>query len=273
MKRTLESADPQPSRLPEAAPEILVPFGATDVPAADKAGLVRGLFDRVAPKYDLMNDLMSLGAHRIWKAAAVDWLMPRPEMRVADVAGGTADMAIRIVRAAGGAPAIAAAGGAVRVIDINEAMMAVGRRRVSGCGLDGAISFIASDAEVLPFADASLDAYVIAFGLRNVTEPERALAEARRVLAPGGRFLCLEFSKPRLPLLGSAYARISDSALPALGRLVAGDAEAYRYLKDSIRRFPGQKRLAAMIEGAGLGCVRVRNLSGGIAAMHSAWRI
>ncbi len=250
-----------------------VPFGTEDIPAAEKAGRVAAVFDSVAPRYDLMNDLMSFGAHRLWKAACVDWLMPRPEMRILDVAGGTGDMAIRMARAAGGAAAIAQAGGRISVLDINPAMMAVGRQRVTGAGLDRVIGFGAADAEALPLADRSVDAYTIAFGLRNVTRPERALAEAYRALAPGGRFLCLEFSKPRWPLLRPVYERYSDIVLPRLGARVAGDADSYRYLAESIRRFPDQKRLAAMIEAAGFGQVKLRNLSGGIAAIHSAWRL
>lgn len=250
-----------------------VPFGALDVPVTEKTARVRGIFESVAARYDLMNDLMSGGLHRLWKAAAVDWLRPRAGQDIVDVAGGTGDVAMRIVEAAGGAPAFAAAGGSVRVLDINEAMMAVGRGRVAARGLAETVAFVATDAEALPLPPASVDAYVIAFGLRNVTRPERALREAARVLRPGGRFLCLEFSRVRLPLLGSVYARYSDRVLPWLGERVASDRAAYRYLVDSIRRFPDQERLAAMIAAAGLGQVKVRDLSGGIAAMHSAWRI
>jgi demethylmenaquinone methyltransferase/2-methoxy-6-polyprenyl-1,4-benzoquinol methylase len=249
-----------------------VPFGGEDIPEGEKAGRVEAVFEAVAPKYDLMNDLMSFGAHRLWKAACVDWLIPKPGMRILDVAGGTADMAVRIAKRAGGA-AIEAAGGNITVIDVNEAMMAVGKDRVGTAGLDRVIGFSRGDAEALPIADASADAYVIAFGLRNVTHPDAALSEARRVLAPGGRFLCLEFSKPRWPLLGPVYDGYSDHVLPRMGAMVAGDADAYRYLVESIRRFPDQDRLAAMIEAQGLDQVRVRNLAGGIAAMHSAWRL
>ncbi|MFM2129963.1 MAG: ubiquinone/menaquinone biosynthesis C-methyltransferase UbiE [Pseudomonadota bacterium] len=256
---------------PQAAREDSVPFGVLDVPAAEKAGRVRAVFDSVAENYDLMNDLMSGGLHRLWKTAAVDWLNPRPDARIIDVAGGTADIAMRIVRAAGGPQAVAAAGGAVTVIDINAAMMTVGRKRVARAGLAGTIGFACADAEALPLADASVDTYVIAFGLRNVTRTGRALAEARRVLAPGGRFLCLEFSRPRLPLIGPVYDVYSDHVLPWLGRKVAGDGEAYRYLAESIRRFPDQPRLAAMMAEAGFEQVRVRDLAGGIAAMHSGW--
>jgi demethylmenaquinone methyltransferase/2-methoxy-6-polyprenyl-1,4-benzoquinol methylase len=250
-----------------------VPFGAADVPVAEKAGRVGAVFDSVAGRYDLMNDLMSGGLHRLWKAAAVDWLRPRPEARIVDVAGGTADVALRIARAVGGGAALSAAGGSLTVIDINPSMMAVGRARVAAAGLAGAIGFACADAEALPLADASVDAYVIAFGLRNVTHPERALEEARRVLAPGGRYLCLEFSRPRLPLIGPVYDRYSNHVLPWLGDKVAGDAASYRYLAESIRRFPDQPHLASMMAAAGFERIRVRDLAGGIAALHSAWVI
>jgi demethylmenaquinone methyltransferase/2-methoxy-6-polyprenyl-1,4-benzoquinol methylase len=255
-----------------AGPER-VPFGAANVPVAEKAGRVRAVFDSVAGRYDLMNDLMSGGLHRLWKAAAVDWLRPRPGARIIDVAGGTADVALRIARAVGGGAALEAAGGRLTVIDINPSMMAVGRARVAAAGLAGAIGFACADAEALPLADASIDAYVIAFGLRNVTRPERALEEARRVLAPGGRYLCLEFSRPRLPLIGPIYDRYSDHVLPWLGDKVAGDSESYRYLAESIRRFPDQPRLASMMAAAGFERIRVRDLAGGIAALHSAWAL
>ncbi|TDI67867.1 MAG: bifunctional demethylmenaquinone methyltransferase/2-methoxy-6-polyprenyl-1,4-benzoquinol methylase UbiE [Alphaproteobacteria bacterium] len=261
-----------PAQAPGASPDT-VPFGAADIPASEKAGRVGAVFESVAPRYDVMNDLMSFGAHRLWKAAAVDWLMPLPAWRVLDVAGGTGDMAIRIARRVGGPAAMAAAGGGVTVIDTSAAMMAVGRQRVAARGLGPAIEFCAGDAESLAVADGAADAYVIAFGLRNVTHPMRALEEAYRVLAPGGRFLCLEFSKPRWPLLGPVYDRYCDHVLPWVGGMVADDAEAYCYLGESIRRFPDQKRLAAMIEAAGFGQVRVRDLIGGIAAIHSAWRL
>jgi demethylmenaquinone methyltransferase/2-methoxy-6-polyprenyl-1,4-benzoquinol methylase len=262
-----------PDAMPEAADVSRVPFGADDVPAHEKVGRVRAVFDQIAPRYDLMNDLMSGGLHRLWKAAAVDWLMPRAAMRIIDVAGGTADMALRIQKAAGGAATMAAAGGTVTVIDINPTMMTVGRERVATRGGAGTIGFACADAEALALPDASVDAYVIAFGLRNVTDPARALAEAFRVLAPGGRFLCLEFSRPRWPLLGPVYDRYSDTMLPWLGDKIAGDAAAYRYLAESIRRFPDQDRLARMLGDAGFEQIKVRDLAGGIAAIHAAWRI
>ena len=250
-----------------------VPFGAIDVPAAEKVGRVRAVFDSVAARYDVMNDLMSGGLHRLWKAAAVDWLRPRANHRIIDVAGGTADIARRIAHAAGGPEAIAAAGGRLTVIDINPSMMAVGQERVAHAGLADTIAFACADAEALPLKDASVDICVIAFGLRNVTRPQKALSEARRVLAPGGRYLCLEFSRPRWPLLGPVYDTYSDHVLPWLGDKVAGDAESYRYLAESIRRFPDQETLAAMMATAGFEQIRVRNLAGGIAALHSGWVI
>ena len=244
-------------------------FGYRSVPKAEKAALVRGLFDRVATRYDLMNDLMSAGVHRLWKAALIDWLNPRPPLRLLDVAGGTGDIAFRFLERTGGA----ARGAEVLVCDINEAMIAVGRDRAIDRGILQGIDWLAGDAERLPIADASVDAYTIAFGIRNVTDLDRALAEARRVLRPGGRFLCLEFSHVVLPGLDRLYDVYSFAMLPRLGQFVAGDGAPYRYLAESIRRFPDQAGFAARIEAAGLGQVRYRNLSGGIAALHSAWRI
>jgi|ERR1051326_6241712 demethylmenaquinone methyltransferase/2-methoxy-6-polyprenyl-1,4-benzoquinol methylase len=245
-----------------------VSFGAHDVPEEDKASLVGEVFSSVARRYDLMNDLMSGGIHRLWKDAMVEWLNPRPGMRVLDVAGGTGDIAFRIAelaRARGGEAEIS-------VCDINFDMLTEG---IAGAGARGEerIRWICGDAEALPFADASQDAYTIAFGIRNVTHIERALTEACRVLKPGGRFLCLEFSRVEAPGLDALYDRFSSAVLPRLGELVAKDGEAYRYLAESIRRFPPQAAFAKMIERAGLSRVKVRNLTGGIAALHSAWKI
>ena len=245
-------------------------FGFARVALADKAALVREVFARVAPSYDLMNDLMSAGIHRLWKADMIAWLKPRAGMRIADVAGGTGDIALRILERAPGAR--------VSVCDVNEAMLGVGRDRaldrgmVSGNGMGG-IDWLCGDAENLPFADGAMDALTIAFGIRNVTHIEAALGEARRVLKPGGRFLCLEFSRLAVPALEPLYDAFSFRLLPALGAIVTGDRAAYQYLVESIRRFPDQERFAAMITGAGLSLCRYRNLSGGIAALHSAWRI
>jgi demethylmenaquinone methyltransferase/2-methoxy-6-polyprenyl-1,4-benzoquinol methylase len=243
-------------------------FGFRDVPEAEKEGLVREVFSSVAARYDLMNDLMSAGVHRIWKDAAVEWLNPRPGWKSIDVAGGTGDIAFRIVdmvRARGGEAA-------VTVCDINENMVGEGKRRADAKG-EAAITWTVGDAEALPAPDNSFDSYTIAFGIRNVTHIEKALVEARRVLKPGGRFLCLEFSHVDVPGLDTIYDAYSFKLLPKMGDWVAKDAESYRYLAESIRRFPSRETFARMIEAAGLGQVKVRTLSGGIAAMHSAWRL
>jgi demethylmenaquinone methyltransferase/2-methoxy-6-polyprenyl-1,4-benzoquinol methylase len=243
-------------------------FGFRDVPEGEKQGLVREVFSSVASKYDLMNDLMSGGVHRLWKDSFVEWLNPQPGWRLLDVAGGTGDIAFRIadrVRARGGAADIT-------VCDINPDMIAEGIKRAKAKG-EGGITWVTGDAEALPIPDASMDGYTIAFGIRNVTHLDRALREARRVLKPGGRFLCLEFSRVEVPGFDALYDAYSMNILPRLGQAVAGDADSYRYLAESIRRFPAQARFAKMIEAAGLGRVKVRNLTGGIAAMHSAWKL
>ena len=239
-------------------------FGFRTVRQEEKAPLVRAVFDSVATRYDLMNDLMSLGVHRLWKRALIDWLNPRPGMALLDVGGGTGDIALGFLRRGGGH---------VFVCDVNRGMLAVGRDRAVDRGVLEGITWLGGDAERLPVADGSMDAYTTAFCIRNVTRITDALAEARRVLKPGGRFLCLEFSRVVLPLLDRLYEGYSLRVLPVLGGVVAGDAAAYRYLAESIRRFPAQEAFAALIADAGLEQVKVRNLSGGIAAIHSAWRI
>jgi demethylmenaquinone methyltransferase/2-methoxy-6-polyprenyl-1,4-benzoquinol methylase len=247
-----------------------VDFGFRRVPEEEKAPLVRDVFDRVATRYDLMNDLMSAGIHRLWKAEMVARLRPRAGQRLIDVAGGTGDIARRVLpalRATGGAT-----GGAI-VCDVNASMIEVGRIRALDDGILAGIEFVCGDAERLPFADRSFDLYTIAFGIRNVTRLERALAEARRVLRPGGRFMCLEFTPAVAPLLKPLYDLYSFRVLPLIGQIVAGDRDAYTYLAESIRRFPPPDVLARMIEEVGLGQARFRSLTGGIAALHSAWRI
>src|SRR5258708_15542554 len=237
-----------------------VSFGYRDVPEAEKEGLVREVFSTVAQKYDLMNDLMSAGVHRLWKDAMVEWLNPQPGWRVLDVAGGTGEIAFRIAELArkrGGEASIT-------VCDINADMVKEGVRRAQSLG-EHAIDWLTGDAEALPIADSSMDVYTIAFGSRNVTHIDKALGEARRVLKPGGRFLCLEFSRVEAPGFDAFYAAYSMNVLPRLGKLVAGDGDAYRYLAESIRRFPPQAAFAKMIEKAGLSRVKVRNLTGGVA--------
>ena len=243
-------------------------FGFRDVPEDEKEGLVKEVFSSVAARYDLMNDLMSAGVHRIWKDAMVEWLNPQPGWTSLDVAGGTGDIAFRIagmVRARGGEAD-------VTVCDINQQMLGEGVRRAAEKN-ETTIEWVCGNAEALPFADSQFDSYTIAFGIRNVTHIEKALAEARRVLKPGGRFLCLEFSKVEVPGLDTLYDAYSFKLMPKIGGLVAKDEESYRYLAESIRRFPPQAKFAGMIANAGLSQVKIRNLSGGIAAMHSAFKI
>jgi demethylmenaquinone methyltransferase/2-methoxy-6-polyprenyl-1,4-benzoquinol methylase len=257
-----------------AAREAQTHFGFRTVDVGQKAGLVRAVFDSVAGQYDLMNDLMSGGVHRLWKSSMIDWLNPRPGSHLLDVAGGTGDIALRFIERLTASPESSASGPAhVTVCDINQAMIGVGRDRALNRGLLAEIDWICGDAQALPVASSSVDAYTIAFGIRNVTDIAAALAEARRVLKPGGRFLCLEFSHVVLPGLKAAYEAYSFKILPTLGEMVAGNREAYQYLAESIRRFPDQAAFAGMIEAAGLDQVKVRNLSGGVAALHSAWRI
>ena len=246
-------------------------FGYQEVRPEDKSALVGDLFARVAARYDLMNDLMSAGVHRLWKAALIDRLAPRPGLRLLDVAGGTGDIAFRVLDRV--ARRGAAAPARIMVCDVNPAMLEVGRDRAIDANRLDAIEWVCADAEALPLPERSVDAYTIAFGIRNVTRIDRALAEARRVLVPGGRFLCLEFARVPSPALRRVYDLYSFAVLPWLGARVAGDAAAYRYLVESIRRFPDQATFSRMIEQAGLERVRHRDLSGGIAAIHSAWRL
>jgi demethylmenaquinone methyltransferase/2-methoxy-6-polyprenyl-1,4-benzoquinol methylase len=246
-------------------------FGFRHVPEKEKARLVRAIFDRVASRYDLMNDLMSAGIHRWWKAEMISWLRPRPNHRLLDVGGGTGDIALRAL------PYLARPGadtaGGVTVCDVSAPMLALGRARALDQGILTGIEWLCGDAERLPIADRSIDLYTIAFGLRNVTRIDMALAEARRVLKPGGHFMCLEFTPEIGPLLQPLYDLYSFQLLPLLGQIVTGDRNAYRYLVESIRLFPCQSELAEMIGRAGLDQVKFRNLTGGLAALHSAWRL
>ena len=253
--------------------EATTHFGFRTVDRAEKAGLVADVFNDVAERYDLMNDLMSGGLHRHWKTALIDWLKPRPPMHLVDLAGGTGDVAYRVLERAG------RRGGDVQatVVDINARMLAMGRaradRRPAARSKDGRLHWLCADAERLPIAEAAVDAVTIAFGIRNCTDIAAVLAEARRVLRPGGRFLCLEFSRFAMPGVAPLYDAYSFRVIPRLGALVARNREAYQYLVESIRRFPDQDRFAEMIGAACLEQVRYRNLAGGIAALHSAWRI
>ena len=245
-----------------------VPFGSREVPLGDKQALVDDVFRSVARRYDLMNDLMSFGLHRAWKdvlVAAVNPPKNRP-FAVLDIAGGTGDVAMRIVAAGG-------AGTYATVCDINAAMLAVGRERATARGLGDAVTFTEANAEALPFKDRSFDAATIAFGIRNVPRIEAALAEAYRVLKIGGRFLCLEFSAVNVPGLAELYDLYSFNVIPALGRMVVGDAESYRYLVESIRRFPKPPAFADMMRAAGLARVSHHLMTGGIVALHSGWRL
>lgn len=239
-------------------------FGFEDIDPAEKPSRVKGVFTSVAGRYDLMNDLMSAGVHRLWKASLIDRLRPRPDMHLLDVAGGTGDIAFRF-RDAGG--------GKVSVVDLTESMVRVGRDRAIDSGRMTGIDWVVGDAQRLPLPDASVDAYTIAFGLRNVTEIDTALAEARRVLKPGGHFLCLEFSRVVLPGLDALYDQYSFRLLPKIGEIVARDRDSYVYLVESIRRFPPQLELEAKMRKVGFAQVDHMNLSGGIAAIHSGWAI
>lgn len=240
-------------------------FGFEEVAWTEKARRVRGVFDSVAPKYDLMNDLMSAGLHRLWKQFTLSQTLLRPGQRALDVAGGTGDIARGLLQQVGER-------GLVVLSDINGAMLAQGRDRSIDLGVLRGIEYVQANAEHLPFADDSFDCITIAFGLRNVTDKPAALASMRRVLRPGGQLLVLEFSQPTVPALKPVYDAYSFKVLPALGKLVAGDADSYRYLAESIRKHPDQEALLAMLREAGLEDCRYHNLSGGIVALHRGFK-
>jgi demethylmenaquinone methyltransferase/2-methoxy-6-polyprenyl-1,4-benzoquinol methylase len=244
-------------------------FGFDRVPLAEKQRLVDGVFRRVARRYDLMNDLMSGGLHRVWKDALVSVVRPPRSAKrwaLADVAGGTGDIALRVI-AAGGPETRAT------VLDANQEMLAVGRQRAVKRGLDHVVRFVRANAESLPLGDRTQDAVAIAFGIRNVPRIDVALAEAFRVLRTGGQYICLEFSSCDLPGLDALYDLYSFRVIPTIGRLVVGDAEPYRYLVESIRRFPNPEAFAAKMEDAGFRRVSCRIMSGGIVALHRGWRL
>jgi len=265
-----QQAHSRSGRTGRAPEEMPTSFGFTKVAEGHKQVLVDEVFHKVADRYDLMNDLMSGGLHRVWKDAMVSFLAPPKSAssgwRLLDVAGGTGDIATRVVNRSGGtARAI--------VCDINESMLGVGRDRAEKAGLSDLITFSQGNAEELPFPDRSFDAYTIAFGIRNVPDIPKALREAHRVLKRGGRFMCLEFSEVDVPLLDKVYDAFSFNAIPTIGRWVTGDGDPYRYLVESIRNFPNQERFADMIREAGFERVSFRNYSGGIAALHSGWKL
>lgn len=244
-------------------------FGFKSVKIDEKQKLVNDVFSKVADRYDLMNDLMSGGLHRIWKNILIDWLAPSPhanKFKLLDVAGGTGDIARKFLAASGKTSQ-------AMICDISEDMLRAGRTTTGNSSLRNRLTHICGNAEDLPFEDRSFDAYTIAFGIRNVTRIDRALAEAFRVLKPGGRFLCLEFSQVDVPILSEVYEQYSFKAIPQIGRLVTGNPEAYQYLVESIRRFPDQESFLQLIADTGFENTKFRNLSGGIAAIHSGWRI
>ncbi|WP_294924112.1 bifunctional demethylmenaquinone methyltransferase/2-methoxy-6-polyprenyl-1,4-benzoquinol methylase UbiE [uncultured Paracoccus sp.] len=240
-------------------------FGFQTVAEDEKAGLVHGVFSRVASRYDVMNDVMSVGIHRIWKNAMMDWLAPRDGQHLLDVAGGTGDIAFRFLDRAPGAR--------VTVCDMTESMLIEGRKRAEAGALADRLAWVTGDAMALPFADNSFDRYTISFGIRNVTRIPDALAEAFRVLRPGGRLMVLEFSHMPVPAMQWLYDRYSFNVIPAMGQVVAGDRDSYQYLVESIRKFPDQQTFADMIRDAGFGRAQYRDLSMGIAALHSGWKL
>lgn len=240
-------------------------FGYEDIPEDEKAGRVRGVFGSVAGKYDVMNDVMSAGIHRLWKDAMMDWLAPRPGQRLLDVAGGTGDIAFRFLRRAGT--------GHATVLDLTEDMLIEGRKRADAAALDAQLDWVVGDAMALPFADRSFDVYAISFGIRNVTRPDVALSEAYRVLRPGGRLMVLEFSQIPNTLMQRIYDIYSFNIIPRMGQAIAGDRDSYQYLVESIRRFPDQETFLEMVRAAGFGQAKYRNLSLGVACLHSGWKL
>ena len=240
-------------------------FGFETVPEAEKAKKVQGVFTSVASKYDVMNDVMSLGVHRIWKEAMMDWLAPRPSQKLLDVAGGTGDISFKFLKRAGS--------GHATVLDITENMLIEGRKRAEANQVLDSLNWVVGDAMALPFTDNSFDVYTISFGIRNVTRPQQALNEAFRVLRPGGRLMVLEFSQIPVPLAQKAYDFYSFNVIPRMGKLIANDRDSYQYLIESIRKFPNQETFLSMVRQAGFENANYRNLSLGISALHSGWKI
>ena len=240
-------------------------FGNRDVAEDEKAGLVEGVFTNVASRYDIMNDVMSAGIHRIWKNAMMDWLVPRNGQMLLDVAGGTGDIAFRFLDRAPQAEAT--------VLDMTQSMLDEGQARAEAADLASQLTWVCGDAMALPFDDNSFDVYTISFGIRNVTRIEDALSEAYRVLKPGGRLIVLEFSQMPEPALQKLYDAYSFNVIPTMGQLIANDRDSYQYLVESIRKFPDQERFLEMVKTAGFDNAKYRNLSMGIACLHSGWKL
>ena len=240
-------------------------FGFENVPEAEKAGRVQGVFASVASKYDVMNDVMSAGIHRVWKDAMMDWLAPYGGQSLLDVAGGTGDIAFRFLKRAGR--------GDATVLDLTEPMLTEGRKRAEAAQMENQLAWVVGDAMALPFEDNSFDVYTISFGIRNVTRPAQALCEAFRVLRPGGRLMVLEFSQLPNPALQWAYDKYSFNVIPTMGKMITGDRDSYQYLVESIRKFPNQDHFLSMIQNAGFEQAKYRNLSLGVACLHSGWKI
>lgn len=240
-------------------------FGFQTVREEEKAGRVQGVFTSVASKYDVMNDVMSVGIHRIWKDAMMDWLAPRPGQQLLDVAGGTGDISFRFLKRAGA--------GHATVLDLTESMLVEGRKRAEAEQMGASLDWVVGDAMNLPFADNSFDVYTISFGIRNVTRPQEALNEAYRVLRPGGRLMVLEFSQIPTPMMQKAYDLYSFNVIPKMGQVIAGDHDSYQYLVESIRKFPDQETFLGMVKAAGFANAKYRNLSMGIACLHSGWKV
>ncbi|MCO4847048.1 MAG: bifunctional demethylmenaquinone methyltransferase/2-methoxy-6-polyprenyl-1,4-benzoquinol methylase UbiE [Yoonia sp.] len=240
-------------------------FGFETVREDEKAGRVQGVFSSVASKYDIMNDVMSVGIHRIWKEAMMDWLAPRAGQKLLDVAGGTGDISFKFLGRAGS--------GHATVCDITESMLVAGKTRAEAATMSDSLDWVVGDAMALPFADNTFDVYTISFGIRNVTRPQDALNEAFRVLRPGGRLMVLEFSHLPSPMMQTAYDAYSFNVIPRMGQLIANDRDSYQYLVESIRKFPDQETFLEMVKTAGFENAKYRNLSLGIAALHSGWKL
>ena len=240
-------------------------FGFETVPEGEKAGRVQGVFTSVANKYDIMNDVMSGGIHRVWKDAMMDWLAPRAGQKLLDVAGGTGDISFRFLKRAGY--------GHATVLDLTESMLVEGRKRAEAAQMANQLDWITGDAMALPFEDNTFDVYTISFGIRNVTRPQDALNEAYRVLKPGGRLMVLEFSQLPNPAMQKAYDLYSFNVIPRMGQMIANDRDSYQYLVESIRNFPDQETFLGMVRTAGFENAKYRNLTMGVACLHSGWKI